>query len=68
MYKISMCTKYHLFRKISRKKQIITYLDVKLNIMLILNCLRALNKVKKMAPFKVRSPIEIPSTPRSGIG
>ena len=37
--------------------------------MLIINILRAINSVNdKMAPFEVRSPIQILSTPRPGLG
>ena len=47
----------------------ITYLNVKWNIMLIYNCLQALNKVNnRMKLFKVKSPMKVPSTSHSGQG
>ena len=70
MYKIITCKNIVYSAKIQHKQQQrISYLDVKWNSMLIFNCSQALNRVNnKRERFGVRSPIEVRSTPRSGLG
>ena len=60
-----ICTKYHFFWKnIMISIKIITYLDVIWPIILVLNCSQA----HLMALNKVRSSIEVPRLPHTGLG